>query len=81
MYGDVMKFGRYKGRPWKDIPVGYWKWLRANVNLYGRTLEVCEAVLAGKPVPPLYREVWKERDVDGIVKPARGYDDDGPEAS
>jgi hypothetical protein len=49
-----MKFGKYKGRPWKDIPKGYWRWLRANVDLYGRTLEDCEAVCAGRPIPPAW---------------------------
>jgi hypothetical protein len=75
--GDTWPFGKYKGKPWKAAPKSYFRWVRKNCDLYGHTLEVVNAVLAGRPVPPA-RPKWNEGpgdDVDDIVKPAGRYDD------
>ena len=81
---DTMQFGRYKGRPWRDVPKGYWRWLWRHCDLYGRVREVAEAVLTGRPIPPPFaagpREAGGEPEdpVDQTVETAKRWDEYGP---
>lgn len=42
-----MPFGRHKGKPIADVPRGYLRWLKNNVNLFGPLQAHVDAVLLG----------------------------------
>jgi uncharacterized protein (DUF3820 family) len=61
-----MPFGKHKGKPVEQVPKGYLRWLKTNVELRGPLAEAVDCVLAGKPIP---KPVSIEELVEQIVKP------------
>jgi hypothetical protein len=62
-----MPFGKHRGKPVAELPLGYLRWLVDNVDLREPLLSAVEAVVNGGPLPCELDQDTEDR-INEIIK-------------